>query len=81
MADQINKASQKKKKQKRFIAVDVWRSHFGIVSVRAIYDIYADKFQVEQHNMQKHSLSKCIDALRKLEDPDYTPPQDQSSFD
>jgi len=69
-----------KKAKKRFIAVDVWQTEFGPVSVRAVYDVYAQKFNVELHNVQKNSFQHCINALRSLEDPDYIPPQDQSSF-
>lgn len=70
---------KRKKARKKFIAVDVWRSQFGPVSVRAIYEVYAQEFGVETHNMKKYSLSHCINALRKLEDEDYEEPQDQIS--
>ena len=74
-------ANKKNKKQrKRFLAVDVWRSQFGPVSVRAIYDVYAQKFNVEMHNMKNYSFSQCINALRKLEDEEYKAPVDQSSY-
>lgn len=65
---------KKKKARKKFIAVDVWRSQFGPVSERAIYDIYAQKFNVELHNMRKYSFPHCVNALRKLEDPTYEAP-------
>ena len=74
------KSKSKKKIRKRFAGVDVWRSQFGPVSVRAIFDVYSQRFNVEIHNMKKYSLQHCIDALRKLEDPDYTPPTDKSSY-
>jgi len=67
----------KKKVRKKFIDVDVWRSQFGPVSVRAIYEVYAQTFGVEIHNMKRYSLSQCINALRKVEDPDYEEPQDE----
>lgn len=69
-----------KKNRKRFIAVDVWRSEFGQVSVRAIFDVYAQKFNVETHNMRNYSLQHCINALRLLEDPEYEAPRDRSSY-
>lgn len=72
---QNNKAQKKKRPRERFIAVDVWRSQFGPVSERAVYDVYAQKFNVELHNMRKYSFSDCINALRKLEKPDYVAPQ------
>ena len=74
--DSQKKNSQKKKRpRKRFIAVDVWRSQFGPVSERAVYDVYAQKFNVELHNVRKYSFSDCINALRQLEKPDYVAPQ------
>ena len=69
-------ATKTKRKKKRFIAVDVWRSKFGPISVKAIYDIYAQKFNVEYYNMKKYSFQHCINALRKLEDPSYISPQE-----
>jgi hypothetical protein len=71
--------SQKRRPKNKFIAVDVWRAQFGPVSVRAIYEVYAQTFGVETHNMKKYSLSQCINALRKLEDPSYEEPKDQIS--
>ena len=67
-------SKNKKKARKRFIAVNVWRSQFGPVSERAIYDIYAQKFNIELHNMKKYSFPHCVNALRKLEDPTYETP-------
>jgi hypothetical protein len=72
--------SKNKKNRKRFIAVDVWRGEFGTVSVRAIFDVYAQKFNVETHNMKNYSLQHCINALRLLEDPEYIKPKDISSY-
>ena len=50
-----SKASKPKKKQprKNFVAVDVYQARFGIVSERAVYDVYADRLK----------------ALRNLNDP------------
>ena len=66
--------AKKKKPRKSFVAVDVWRSKFGPVSERAIYDVYAQKFNVEQHNMKKYSFQQCVNALRKLDNPEYVAP-------
>lgn len=66
---------KKRKPRKRFIAVDVWQSTFGPVSERAIYDIYSQKFNVEIHNMRKYTFPHCVNALRKLEDPEYEAPE------
>mgnify|MGYP003648336559 CR=1 FL=1 len=70
--DNTTKSSAKKKRpRKRFIAVDVWQTRFGPVSERAVYDVYAQKFNIEIHNMKKYSFPDCVNALRKLEDPTY----------
>lgn len=69
-----NKKTNKKSKR-RFKAVDVWRAEFGPVSVRAIYDLYSQKFNVETQNMKKYSFQECVNALRKLEDPEYISPE------
>lgn len=76
------KTSNKKKSRtkRRFVGVDVWRSQFGPVSVRAIFDIYSQKFNVEQHNMKNYSFQHCVNALRKLEDPNYKSSTSQSSY-
>lgn len=62
--------------RKKFLAVDVWQTKFSSISVRAVKDVYSTKFRVESYNMKKYSFSKCINALRKLEDPEYIAPQD-----
>ncbi len=72
--------NKKKKSRKRFIAVDVWRNQFGPVSVRAIFDVYAQQFNVEIRNMKDYSLQHCINSLRLLENPDYKKPKDISSY-
>lgn len=71
-----NKLNPKKRKttRKRFVAVDVWQKQFGPVSERAVYDIYSQKFDIELRNMKKYSFSHCVNALRKLENPDYVAP-------
>ena len=63
----VNKTVVKRKPRKRFIAVNVWQKRFGPVSERAVYDIYAQKFGVELHNMKKYSFTHCVTALRKIE--------------
>jgi hypothetical protein len=75
-----NKKNRKKSRRSNFIAVDVWRSQFGPVSVRAIFDIYRQKFNVEIHNMKDYSFQDCVNGLRKLENPDYISPQETPSY-
>ena len=68
-----NEITKKAKARKGFREVDVWQSEFGQVSERAVYDVFALKFNVEKSKMSKYSFSHCVEALRKLEDPDYEP--------
>ena len=75
------KSNKRKKVRKRFVGVDVWQSRFGEVSIRAVYDVYSQKFNVELHNMKNYSFSHCVNALRLLEDPDYVKPTDKSRDD
>lgn len=70
-----------KKKRQKFLEVDVWKKEFGPVAVRAVYEVFQTKFNVERHNMKKYSFSHCVDELRALEDPTYVRPQNQSSRD
>lgn len=78
MAKKIIK--KRKKQRQRFLQVDVWRSEFGPVSVRAIYDVFQQKKGIETHNLKNHSFSECVNFLRMLEDENYIPPKDQSSY-
>lgn len=64
-----------KNQKKRFLEVDLWQKAFGEVSVKAIYDIYSQKFNVDPRNMKKYKFSHCVNLLRKLEDPEYIAPQ------
>jgi len=70
MAEKVKEAP-KKKARKGFREVDVWQSEFGIVSERAVYDVFALKFDIERAKMSKYSFSHCVETLRKLEDPEY----------
>lgn len=71
----VDQSKKKKRKpRKRFLQVDVWQTQFGPVSERAVYDIFAQRFNVELHNMKKYSFPDCVNALRKLENPDYMAP-------
>lgn len=71
---------RKKKVRKKFLAVDVWKKEFGPVAVRAVYDVFQTKFNIESHNMRKYSFSHCVNELRALEDEDYVKPRDISSY-
>lgn len=68
------KSKKGKRKKKRFLEVDLWQKQFGEVSVKAVYDIYSQKFNVDPRNMKKYSFPHCVNALRKLENPDYVAP-------
>lgn len=54
-----------KKERKMYLDVDVFRSTFGPVSEKAVYDCFQTLFKVEKHNMRKYSFSHCVTALRK----------------
>tara|TARA_R110000851_G_scaffold258259_1_gene410683 strand:- start:530 stop:739 length:210 start_codon:yes stop_codon:yes gene_type:complete len=54
-----------KKTRQMYLDVDVFRSKFGPVSEKAVYDVFQTTFKVESHNMKKHSFSHCLQALRK----------------
>ncbi len=60
--------------KKNFLEVDVWQTKFGEVSVKAIFNIYSQKFNVKPYNMKNVEFSHCVNSLRKLEDPEYTIP-------
>jgi hypothetical protein len=81
MAEKVNTTHKvvkrkTKKPRRKFIAVDVWKSEFGPTSVRAVFDVYSTLFKIEQYNMKNHSFSKCVNALRRSEDPTYENPKD-----
>ena len=54
-----------RKPRKKFLDVDVFATSFGPIAERAVYDVYQTTFEVEDHNMRKHSFSHCIQALRR----------------
>tara|TARA_R110000772_G_scaffold101363_1_gene201814 strand:+ start:23 stop:373 length:351 start_codon:yes stop_codon:yes gene_type:complete len=87
MANQVNSNSKStstkrpfkkrpKKARRKFLEVDVWRSQFGPVSEKAVYDVFSTKFNIESYNMKRYSFSHCLNALRRLEDPTYVDPVD-----
>ena len=57
----------------KFLSVDVWKSSFGNVATKAVFEIYAKTFDIEKTDMKNHSFRDCVDALRQLEKPDYKP--------
>lgn len=69
-----------KKTRRKFLAVDVWRSRFGPVSVRAVYDVFQAKKKIETHNLRNFSFSDCVNYLRGLEDENYVAPKNQMSY-
>ena len=70
----IIKNKKKRKPKKRFLEVDLWQKEFGEVSVKAVFDIYSQKFKVDPRNMKKYSFPHCVNALRKIENPEYIAP-------
>ena len=69
----IKVKNRSQRKIRRIIAVDVWRSSFGEHSVNAIYKLHAQLFEIDRADMRKYTFAHCVDALRSLEDPTYTP--------
>jgi len=54
-----------KKERQMFLDVDVFRSSFGPVSEKAIYDVFQTTFNVQKYNMKNYSFSHCVESLRK----------------
>jgi hypothetical protein len=71
MANKKELKEEIKRTRKKFLDVDVWRSHFGAVSVTAIYDVFMSRFNIEKHKLKNYSFSHCVESLRKLEDEEY----------
>ena len=65
------KELKKKRTRKLFAQVDVFQTHFGSISVTAIYDVFMQKFNIEKSKLKNYSFSHCVEELRKLEDPEY----------
>lgn len=69
------KSKKRKRKKGRFLDVDVWQKVFSEISEKAVYAIFMERFQIDKNEMNKYSFSHCVYALRKLEDPNYIPPE------
>lgn len=52
----------------RFKDVNLYQKTFSETSVKAIKEIYAEKFQIQKHNIKTLDFSKCTNALRKLKE-------------
>lgn len=52
----------------RFKDVNLYQKSFSATSVKAIKEIYAEKFNVEKQNIKSLDFSKCINALRELKE-------------
>jgi hypothetical protein len=55
----------------RFKGVNIWKSQFSEYSTIAIFDLYSQKFNISFIEARRLKFSHCVDALRKLEDPNY----------
>ena len=55
-----------KNKRTSFLAVDLYQKQYSSISVNAIYEIYADKFNVSNDDMRYKTLQECIESLRKI---------------
>jgi len=79
MENKLRLKKKPNKRRNRFIAVNLWQSQFGEVSVKALYEIYREKFNVSPSDLRNHSFSKVVNKLRLEEDPTYKQPVDQIS--
>ena len=52
----------------RFKDVNLYQKAFSETSVKAIKEIYAQKFGVLKHNVKFLDFSKCVTELRKLKE-------------
>ena len=50
----------------RFKDVNLYQKAFSETSVKAVKEIYAQKFGVLKHNVKFLDFSKCVTELRKL---------------
>jgi hypothetical protein len=60
--------SKSEKFVSRFKDVNLYQKSFSATSVKAIKEIYAEKFQIQKHNIKTLDFSKCTNALRKLKE-------------
>ena len=67
------KTNKPKKYRARYLAVNVWQTFFGPISVAAVYDVFSQKLNMPYRDVKRLDFTHCVDTLRKLEDPDYIP--------
>ena len=73
MLEIITIIMNKERKKNRFISVDVWRSSFGDISVKAIFELYRTHSGCTSEQFKKTKMRDMVDYLRKLDNPDYVP--------
>ena len=49
----------------KFKDVNVFQKEFSTTSVKAVKEIYAERYGVEKHNIKSLSFSKCLSKLRQ----------------
>lgn len=64
----------KKEFKTKFLDVDLWQKEFSPISVKAICEIYAEKFGVQKNNINHFHFPKYLNKLRELEDSNYKAP-------
>ena len=57
--------------RRRYKQVNVWKSTFGPIAVVAVFDVYAQAFNITFKEARKLQFTHCLELLRKLEDPSY----------
>ena len=65
------KELKKKRTRKSFAQVDAFQTHFGAISVTAIYDVFQKEFKIEKSKLRNFSFSHCVEKLRELQDSEY----------
>lgn len=72
------KAFDNTRERRKFTQVDVWQSTFGVVSVKAVSDVYSTHFGLTDKEMKglRLKFSDMLTKLRRLEDPSYMPAVD-----
>ncbi len=79
-SEQYAPYSKESRRRFKMLSVDVWRSKFGTHSVSAIFEVYSQYFGIPSHTMKKnqkrYTFSFCLNALRKVENPEYESPED-----
>ena len=59
--------TSKKKRENKFIAVDLYQNKFGLTSKRAVFELYLEANDLSRKFKHKLVFSECLEFLRNLE--------------